>query len=255
MEMDMKKRVHLELKDRSPSEVCVLALDTCRSGDGEVEGVTEEFSALEVLRMVNVGLKSLAKLPPLPKLLELDLSDNAICGGLEALAQKCPNLTRLNISGNKTVDVAALEALKPLQKLKTLEVFGRQAGARDDRRHAVFRLLPQVACLDGLNRRDDRAPDDDDDDDDDDGEDAGPRGDDRDDNASEEEDDDDDEEEVGLSYLMKEGIQDDDEDDGDYVEEDEEEEEEEDGDEEAVRGDKRKRDDDNDEDDEEEDDQ
>ncbi|XP_077577474.1 acidic leucine-rich nuclear phosphoprotein 32 family member E-like [Stigmatopora nigra] len=259
MEMDMKKRVHLELKDRSPSEVCVLALDACRSGDGEVEGVTEEFSALEVLRMVNVGLKSLAKLPPLPKLLELDLSDNAICGGLEALAQKCPNLTRLNISGNKTVDVAALEALKPLQKLKTLEVFGRQAGARDDRRRAVFRLLPQVTCLDGSNRRDDRTPDDEDGED---GEDAGPRGHHPDDDASEEEDDDDDDddddedEEVGLSYLMKEGIQDDDEDDGDYVEEDEEEEEDGDDEEQAVRGDKRKRDDDdNDEDDEEEDDQ
>lgn len=46
----------------------MLALDTCRSGDGEVDGVTEEFSSLEVLRMANVGLKSLSKLPLLPKL-------------------------------------------------------------------------------------------------------------------------------------------------------------------------------------------
>lgn len=45
-----------------------MALDTCRSGDGEVDGVTEEFSSLEVLRMANVGLKSLSKLPLLPKL-------------------------------------------------------------------------------------------------------------------------------------------------------------------------------------------
>nr|XP_061789724.1 acidic leucine-rich nuclear phosphoprotein 32 family member E-like isoform X3 [Nerophis lumbriciformis] len=243
--MDMKKRVHLELKDRSPAEVCVLALDTCRSGDGEVDGVTEEFSALEVLRMVNVGLKSLAKLPSLPKLHKLDLSDNAICGGLEALAQKCPNLTHLNISGNKTVDMAALEALKPLKKLKTLEVFGCEAGVRDDHRDAVFRLLPQITYLDGFDRHDEEAPDSDDDDG------AGPHDEDDDGNVSEEEED-----EVGLSYLMKEGIQDED-DDGDYVEEDDEEEEEEDdedGDEEAVRGDKRKRDDD-DEDDEDEDDQ
>nr|XP_061789727.1 acidic leucine-rich nuclear phosphoprotein 32 family member E-like isoform X6 [Nerophis lumbriciformis] len=222
--MDMKKRVHLELKDRSPAEVCVLALDTCRSGDGEVDGVTEEFSALEVLRMVNVGLKSLAKLPSLPKLHK-----------------------------------------KPLKKLKTLEVFGCEAGVRDDHRDAVFRLLPQITYLDGFDRHDEEAPDSDDGEPPpngwrngpgdnvfyvaDDG--AGPHDEDDDGNVSEEEED-----EVGLSYLMKEGIQDED-DDGDYVEEDDEEEEEEDdedGDEEAVRGDKRKRDDD-DEDDEDEDDQ
>ncbi|XP_077433117.1 acidic leucine-rich nuclear phosphoprotein 32 family member D-like [Vanacampus margaritifer] len=248
--MDMKKRVHLELKDRSPVEVCVLALDTCRSGDGEVDGVTEEFSSLEVLRMANVGLKSLSKLPSLPKLHKLELSDNAICGGLEALAQKCPNLTHLNISGNKISDMAALEALEPLKKLKALDVSGCEVSARDDYRHAVFRLLPSVAYLDGYDRHDNRAPHSDNGEDDS----AGPHDeeeeeDDDDDDDDEEEEDDDNvsEEEVGLSYLMKEGIQDE-EDDGDYVEEEEDDDE----DDEALRGDKRKRDD---EDDEDEDDQ
>ncbi|XP_061650762.1 acidic leucine-rich nuclear phosphoprotein 32 family member E-like isoform X2 [Phyllopteryx taeniolatus] len=247
--MDMKKRVHLELKDRNPAEVCVLALDTCRSGNGEVDGVTEEFSGLEVLRMVNVGLTSLSKLPSLPKLHKLELSDNAICGGLEALAQKCPNLTHLDISGNGISDIAALEALKPLKKLKTLDASGCEVSARDDYRDGVFRLLPHVMYLDGYDRHDNKAPHSDNDQDDG----AGPHGD-----AADEDDEDEDdaedvseEEEVGLSYLMKEGIQDD-EDDGDYVEE--EEEDDEDGDEEAVRGDKRKRDDDDD-DDEDEDDQ
>lgn len=43
-------------------------MDNCQSGDGEVEGLTDEYTELEVLSMVNVGLKSLAKLPSLPKL-------------------------------------------------------------------------------------------------------------------------------------------------------------------------------------------
>lgn len=43
-------------------------VDNCLSGDGEVEGLTDEYTGLEVLSMVNVGLKSLSKLPPLPKL-------------------------------------------------------------------------------------------------------------------------------------------------------------------------------------------
>lgn len=43
-------------------------MDNCQSGDGEVEGLTDEYTELEVLSMVNVGLKSLSKLPSLPKL-------------------------------------------------------------------------------------------------------------------------------------------------------------------------------------------
>lgn len=45
-----------------------LLVDNCQSGDGEVEGLTDEYAGLEVLSMVNVGLKSLSKLPSLPKL-------------------------------------------------------------------------------------------------------------------------------------------------------------------------------------------
>lgn len=43
-------------------------MDNCQSSDGEVEGLTDEYTSLEVLSMVNVGLRSLCKLPSLPKL-------------------------------------------------------------------------------------------------------------------------------------------------------------------------------------------
>ncbi len=43
-------------------------VDNCRSSDGEIEGLTDEFKELEFLSMVNVGLTSLTKLPKLPKL-------------------------------------------------------------------------------------------------------------------------------------------------------------------------------------------
>ena len=49
-------------------QVAELVVDNCRSTDGEVEGLTDEFKELEFLSMVNVGLTSLAKLPSLPKL-------------------------------------------------------------------------------------------------------------------------------------------------------------------------------------------
>lgn len=41
----------------------------------------------------------------------MELSDNIISGGLEVLAEKCPNLTYLNLSGNKIKDLSTVEAL------------------------------------------------------------------------------------------------------------------------------------------------
>lgn len=49
-------------------QLAELVVDNCRSGDGEVEGLTDEYLELEILSMANVGLNSLSKLPSLPKL-------------------------------------------------------------------------------------------------------------------------------------------------------------------------------------------
>lgn len=113
-------------------------MDKCQSGDGEVEGLTDEYASLEVLTMVNLGLRSLCKLPSLPKLRkvsstrpsppsprlvlpspgvsrvclsQLEVSDNIIAGGLDALVDKCPELTYLNLSGNKIKDLNTLKVL------------------------------------------------------------------------------------------------------------------------------------------------
>ncbi|XP_035515189.1 acidic leucine-rich nuclear phosphoprotein 32 family member E-like, partial [Morone saxatilis] len=104
--MEMKKRISLELRNRNPAEVVELVVDNCRSGDGEVEGLTDAYTELEILSMVNIGLTSLSKLPSLPKLRKLEVSDNAISGGLDTLAEKCPNLTYLNLSGNKIKELS-----------------------------------------------------------------------------------------------------------------------------------------------------
>ncbi|KAG5264660.1 hypothetical protein AALO_G00256610 [Alosa alosa] len=235
--MEMKKRISLELRNRTPAEVAELVVDNCRSSDGEVEGLTDDFKELEFLSMVNVGLTSLAKLPSLPKLRKLELSDNNISGGLETLSEKCPNLTYLNLSGNKIKELSTVEALQNLKNLKSLDLFNCEITTLEEYRESIFELLPQVVYLDGFDAEDNEAPDSeaDDDDEDEDGEEGtGPLGD-----YDDEDDDDEGSEggEVGLSYLTKEGIQDEDEDD-DYVEEEEEEAGEEGA---GVHGEKRKR--------------
>ncbi|CAI9619152.1 unnamed protein product, partial [Staurois parvus] len=176
--MDMKKRIHLELRNRTPADVKELVLDNCRSKEGKIEGLTDEFEELEFLSTINVCLSSVANLPKLNKLKKLELSDNNISGGLEVLAEKCPNLTHLNLSGNKIKDLSTIEPLKKLGSLKSLDLFNCVVTNLNEYRENVFKLLPQLTYLDGYDRDDKEAPDSDteaylegldDEDDDDDG--------------------------------------------------------------------------------------
>ncbi|XP_012979208.1 acidic leucine-rich nuclear phosphoprotein 32 family member E isoform X2 [Mesocricetus auratus] len=116
--MEMKKKINLELKNRAPEEVTELVLDNCLCVNGEIEGLNDTFKELEFLSMANVELSSLARLPSLNKLRKLELSDNIISGGLEVLAEKCPNLTYLNLSGNKIKDLSTVEALTEMKMRK-----------------------------------------------------------------------------------------------------------------------------------------
>ncbi|EHB16827.1 Acidic leucine-rich nuclear phosphoprotein 32 family member E [Heterocephalus glaber] len=241
--MEMKKRINLELRNRASEEVTELVLDNCLCVNGEIEGLNDTFKELEFLSMANLALSSLAQLPSLNKLQKLELSDDAISGGLEVLVEKCTNLTYLNLSGNRIKDLSTVEALQNLKNLKSLDIFNCEITNLEDYQESIFELLQQITYLDGYNQEDNEAPDseeeDDEDGDEDDEDEAGlPE------RYEEEEEEDEagselgEGEEVGLSYLIKEEIQDE-EDDDDYVEDGEEEEEEE---EEGLQGEKRKRD-------------
>ncbi|KAL6100285.1 anp32e [Pungitius sinensis] len=250
--MDMKKRITLELRNRSPAEIAELVVDNSRSADGEVEGLTEAFTELEFLSMVNVGLSSLAKLPSLPKLHKLELSDNNLSGSLDTLSEKCPNLTYLNLSGNKIKELSNVEALQNLKSLQSLDLFNCDITSLEDYRESVFELLPQVTYLDGFDQEDNEAPDSEADDEDEDAEDGAAPARDEEEEEEDEDEDEDGSEGAGLSFQPNRAHQvddddDDDDDDEEFVEEEEEEQA-------GLQGDKRKRDvDDEGEDDEDED--
>ncbi|XP_023999576.1 acidic leucine-rich nuclear phosphoprotein 32 family member B [Salvelinus sp. IW2-2015] len=241
--MDMKKRIHLELRNRTPSDVQELVLDNCRSNEGKMEGITEEFENLELLSLINVGLINVSNIPKLGKLKKLELSDNRISGGLEVLAERLVNLTHLNLSGNKFKDISTLEPLKKLPILKSLDLFNCEVTNLGDYRESIFKLLPQLTYLDGYDIEDCEASDSDgegdgvEDEDDEEGEEG---------ESEEEEDEEEDDEEVvaeedddsgesGEEGEVNGDVDDDDEDDDD---EDDEEDEEDDS---PVKGEKRKR--------------
>uniref|UniRef100_A0A3B3ZBX9 Acidic leucine-rich nuclear phosphoprotein 32 family member n=1 Tax=Periophthalmus magnuspinnatus TaxID=409849 RepID=A0A3B3ZBX9_9GOBI len=129
---------NMELRNqRCLSDVRELVLDNCRSPDGKIEGLTSEFVNLEFLSLINVGLISISNLPKLTKLKKLELSDNRISGGLDVLAEKLPNLTHLNLSGNKLKDISTLEPLKKLSNLKSLDLFNCEVTNLNDYKESV----------------------------------------------------------------------------------------------------------------------
>ncbi|XP_010149931.1 PREDICTED: acidic leucine-rich nuclear phosphoprotein 32 family member B isoform X5 [Eurypyga helias] len=192
--------------------------------------------------MININLLSVSNLPKLNKLRKLELSDNRISGGLEVLAERTPNLTHLNLSGNKIKDINTLEPLKKLPNLHSLDLFNCEVTMLINYRESVFTLLPQLTYLDGFDADDQEAPDSDPEADGDGLEDEYENG---------EEDDDDDEDDLDEEVIDDEEDEDDDlegeeEEDGvDDEEEDEEEDgeddEEDEADDDLPRGEKRKR--------------
>ncbi|MGH0188204.1 UNVERIFIED_CONTAM: hypothetical protein FKN15_028389 [Acipenser sinensis] len=194
-------------KTISATKVKELVLDNCRSDDGSISGLTADFENLEFLSMINVNLLSVSNLPKLNKLRKLELSDNRISGGLEALAEKCPSLTHLNLSGNKIKDLSTLDPLKKLPSLNSVDLFNCEVTMLMDYRESVLELLPQLTYLDGFDADDQEAPDSD------------PEGldDDLDDEDEDEEGEEDDEEEEDCDEdeVVDEGLDDEDDDDDD----------------------------------------
>ncbi|NWS40419.1 AN32B protein, partial [Probosciger aterrimus] len=216
-------------------QVKELVLDNCRSDDGKIVGLSSDFENLEFLSMININLLSVSNLPKLNKLRKLELSDNRISGGLEVLAERTPNLTHLNLSGNKIKDINTLEPLKKLPNLHSLDLFNCEVTMLINYRESVFTLLPQLTYLDGYDADDQEAPDSDPEADGDALEDEYENG--EDDLDEEVIDDEEDEDDDLEGEEEEDGVDDEEEDEEEDGEDDEEDE----ADDDLPRGEKRKR--------------
>jgi len=144
----MENRIELERRGRNKAQIAELNLDNCRSTS--IVGLTDEYSNLEILSLINVGLTTLKGIPALADLRKLELSDNRIASGLDYLL-KTPNLTHLSLSGNKLKDIDSLQPLAKLKNLKCLDLFNCEVTTEKDYRAKVFKLLPQLCFLDGTD--------------------------------------------------------------------------------------------------------
>ncbi|XP_055606653.1 acidic leucine-rich nuclear phosphoprotein 32 family member A isoform X1 [Uranotaenia lowii] len=157
----MEKRIALEKRGLPDDQTRELILDNCRST--HIEGLTDSFTALEILSLINVGLVSLKSFPKLPALRKLELSDNRILNGLNHLVDS-PQLTHLNLSGNRIKDFEELTPLKELKNLEVLDLFNNEVTSTDNYRDKIFALIPSLKYLDGFDKDDTEAPSDEDED-------------------------------------------------------------------------------------------
>jgi len=212
MKIGLQERIENELQGKEPQQVKELILDNCQATC--LTGFSDQFESLETFKLTDAGLTTLKGFPKLTNLKKLDLGLNCLNDGLENLSS-CENIECLDLKGNKIQCIEQLEPLTKLTNLKTLELLNCEIASIENYREQIFKLLPNLKYLDGLDKDGNESQDDN-------GEQIN-EGEQVDGECEEECDEDDNSDndadethEVGLSYLAKEDLAEDEEDDEDF---------------------------------------
>lgn len=164
--MDLEAAIAAQTKDTPPNEVTELVLDTCKAT--KVSGL-EKFSNLKSLTLNGCGLTTLDGFPTLPELRRLELSDNNISEGLEALQDAALfQLKSLSLAGNKFATLEDLDPLSSLPNLRDLDLFNCPVTEVENYRQGLFEIMPNLKHLDGFDADDNEKEEDDEDEDEDD---------------------------------------------------------------------------------------
>lgn len=145
----MKDRIDTELQGKQPQQIKELLLDNCIATS--ITGLSDEFESLETFRLTDAGLTTLKGFPKLVSLRKVELGSNCLNGGLENLVV-CENIEFLDLKGNKIQCLEQLEPLTKLSNLKSLELLNCEIASIENYREQIFKLLPNIKYLDGLDR-------------------------------------------------------------------------------------------------------
>lgn len=131
------------------AEVLSLNLNNCEAAS--FEGLTSEYSKLGSLTAANNKLQSLKEFPNLPSLSVLDLSNNAIAGGIDHIVDSCGDkIATLDLSNNQIATIDILEPLSKCSALKELNLLDNEVCEIEDYRVKVLAILPQLEVLDKI---------------------------------------------------------------------------------------------------------
>ncbi|KEP66904.1 UNVERIFIED_CONTAM: lanp, putative [Hammondia hammondi] len=205
-----------EMMKAAGEEMVELILDgrQFKSVSQEAADLLQKLQVLGKFTCNQTGLHSVDGFPVMPSVKTLELTDNHISGGLEALVKSFPNLKRLQLGGNYFRTFEVLEPLKDLCNLEHLGLDMSPISNQSEYRQKVFEMFPRLLVLDSTDKdgKEVEAADSDEED--------------------EEEYDDDEEADTTLKDFYEKDLEDDDEEDEDDFNPDGEEEEDEDFDEE-----------------------
>jgi len=144
-------------------DVTELNLDGISKPD--LKQIKPKADTLTELSLNLCKLSSLSDLPDMPSLYKLHLNDNNLTDVAE-IAEKCPGLLELSLSGNKKI--ATIDQLKAITNFKTLmrlDLEGCALAEEEGYRKKVFALSSNLACIDNLDSQGNEVPDDDDEED------------------------------------------------------------------------------------------
>ena len=165
-----------------PEDVEELNLESWKGASISVQEkkLLETYLNLDYFSLSDCGLKNLDNFPVLPKLIKLDLNKNDIKGGLDKLSP-LKELMQLELSNNQLGTVADFLPLVSLTSLVSLDLKNCPVTLTEDYRQSIFKIIPSLQVIDGMDREgkeislfsddeddDDLIGGDDDDDDDDD---------------------------------------------------------------------------------------
>ncbi|PFH37321.1 putative lanp [Besnoitia besnoiti] len=143
-----------EMLKAAGEEMVELILDgrQFKSVSEEAAKLLEKLTVLGKLTCNQTGLHSVEGFPVMPSVKTLELTDNHISAGLEALVKSFPNLKRLQLGGNYFRTYEVLEPLKGLENLEHLGLDMSPISTSSDYRHKVFELFPRLLVLDSTDK-------------------------------------------------------------------------------------------------------
>ena len=142
----LKKKVG----SKKESDIEDLNLDNVNVGNDL--SFLKKFTNLQFLSLNSCRVTSLESLPKLPSLVTLELADNKISGGLDALSG-FDNLERLDLANTKIEKADDLNVLSSLPTLMSLDLMGTPFAENDKTyRQKVFDMCKSLTVVDALDR-------------------------------------------------------------------------------------------------------
>lgn len=161
--MELEAALTAQVGSKPADQVTELVLDTCKLASTALAGL-EKFSNLTRLTLNGCSLTSLEGFPQLDNLKSLELTDNQLSEGLEALQDAgLLALTRLSLAGNRFASLDSLEPLTGVVMLNDLDLYNCPVTEVDGYRQSIFDMLGNLKYLDGFDADDNEKDDEDDD--------------------------------------------------------------------------------------------